>query len=194
MKKGNPDVASELWINAVREPLAKQCLKADCILLSRDQSPDLVKVGGVTEKFAKDHPDLNTVEKVLARPDLFPYAEDKSKGAFMGCPAGWGCQLTNANLFRAFEMEKKDGFSLIQVHRPAWMDRSLRHLREVKLGLATTGHQLPSSASTICKCYPLKLPLLDQTIGMVVWSRQSRTVLIRSQVHLDRIRSPHSCD
>ena len=48
-----------------------------------------------------------TALDVINRPDLFPHPEDKSKGAFVGCPAGWACQLANANLFRAFEMEKK---------------------------------------------------------------------------------------
>ena len=48
-----------------------------------------------------------TAMEILEHPEWFPSKEDPSKGAFVGCPAGWGCQLANANLFRAFEMEKK---------------------------------------------------------------------------------------
>ena len=38
---------------------------------------------------------IKTVQDLLKRPDLFPHPEDKSKGAFVGCPAGWGCQSIN---------------------------------------------------------------------------------------------------
>jgi glycine betaine/proline transport system substrate-binding protein len=55
---------------------------------------------------------------------LFPYSEDKSKGAFVGCPAGWGCQLVNQNLFRAFEMEKK-GWVLVDPGSAAGLDGSM---------------------------------------------------------------------
>ena len=61
---------------------------------------------------------------VIERPDLFPYSEDKSKGAFVGCPAGWGCQLVNQNLFRAFEMEKK-GWVLVDPGSAAGLDGSM---------------------------------------------------------------------
>ena len=52
------------------------------------------------------------------------HKEDPSKGAFIGCPAGWGCQLSNINLFRAFEMEKK-GWVLIDPGSQAGLDGSL---------------------------------------------------------------------
>ena len=42
----------------------------------------------------------------------------------MGCPAGWGCQLANANLFRAFEMEKK-GWVLVDPGSAAGLDGSM---------------------------------------------------------------------
>ena len=60
----------------------------------------------------------------MKRPDLFPDKEDPSKGAFVGCPAGWGCQLANANLFRAFEMEKK-GWVLVDPGSAAGLDGSM---------------------------------------------------------------------
>jgi len=128
-EKANPDVASELWINAVREPLGKAMSEGRLHSAVKGPITGLGEGWWVTEKFAKDHPDLNTVEKVLARPDLFPYAEDKSKGAFMGCPAGWGCQLANANLFRAFEMEKK-GWVLVDPGSSAGLDGSIAKASE----------------------------------------------------------------
>ena len=58
---------------------------------------------------AKKH-NLKTALDVLARPDLFPYSEDKSKGAFVGCPAGWGCQLAMQNFSELLKWKKRDGF------------------------------------------------------------------------------------
>ena len=65
-----------------------------------------------------------TAVEILEHPEWFPDKEDLSKGAFMGCPAGWGCQLANANLFRAFEMEKK-GWKLIDPGSAAGLDGSI---------------------------------------------------------------------
>jgi glycine betaine/proline transport system substrate-binding protein len=78
----------------------------------------------VTEKFSKEYPELDSVEKILERPDLFPDSEDPSKGAFIGCPAGWGCQLSNLNLYRAFDMEAK-GWKLIDPGSAAGLDGSM---------------------------------------------------------------------
>ena len=73
-EKANPDVASELWINAVREPLGKAMSEGRLHSAVKGPITGLGEGWWVTEQFAKDHPDLNTVEKILERPDLFPYA------------------------------------------------------------------------------------------------------------------------
>jgi len=69
------------------------------------------------------------VMDLLKRPDLFPHPEDKSKGGFVTCPAGWACQLSNANLFRAFEMEKK-GWKLIDPGSAAGLDGTIAKAAE----------------------------------------------------------------
>ena len=123
-EKGQPDVAPELWINAVRTALEAAKKEGSLVALNNGPITGLGEGWWVTPKFAKEHPDLDTVEKVLAHPELFPDAEDESKGAFYGCPAGWGCQLVNANLFRAFEMEKK-GWTLVDPGSAAGLDGSM---------------------------------------------------------------------
>ncbi|MFT6169504.1 MAG: glycine betaine/proline transport system substrate-binding protein [Celeribacter sp.] len=128
-EKGQPDVAPELWANAVATPLA--AAKEEGSLLSLNAGPitGLGEGWWVTKKFTEDHPELDTVEKVLAHPELFPYVEDDSKGAFMGCPAGWGCQLINANLFRAFDMEAQ-GWTLVDPGSAAGLDGSIAKAAE----------------------------------------------------------------
>lgn len=123
-EKGRPDVAPELWVNAVRNPLAKAMKEGRLHSLNDGPITGLGEGWWIPPHTAKKHPELKTVLDILKRPDLFPYQEDKSKGAFVGCPAGWGCQLTNANLFRAFEMEKK-GWVLVDPGSAAGLDGSL---------------------------------------------------------------------
>lgn len=123
-EKQQPDIAPELWTNAVSIPLKKAM--AEGSLHSANGSP-ITQLGEgwwIPPATAKKHPELKTVLDVLKRPDLFPDVEDPSKGAFIGCPAGWGCQLVNANLFRAFDMEKK-GWKLVDPGSAAGLDGSM---------------------------------------------------------------------
>ncbi|MGH1454942.1 MAG: ABC transporter substrate-binding protein [Paracoccaceae bacterium] len=123
-EKAQPDVAGELWINAVRDQLDNAIAEGRLHSALDGPITGLGEGWWVTPKFAADHPELNTVEKLLEHPELFPFVEDKSKGAFIGCPAGWGCQLVNANLFRAFDMEEK-GWVLVDPGSAAGLDGSM---------------------------------------------------------------------
>lgn len=123
-EKGQPDIAGELWTNAVREPLKIAMDEGRLHSVNDGPITDLGEGWWIPPHTAKKHPELKTVLDVLAHPELFPHPEDKSKGGFVGCPAGWGCQLANANLFRAFEMEKK-GWVLIDPGSAAGLDGSM---------------------------------------------------------------------
>ncbi len=123
-EKGQPDVAPEMWTNSVREPLKKAMDAGTLHSVNSGPITDLGEGWWITPKTAKDHPELKTVLDILQHPELFPDKEDPSKGAFVTCPAGWGCQLANANLFRAFEMEKK-GWKLVDPGSAAGLDGSM---------------------------------------------------------------------
>ena len=123
-EKGSPDVAPELWANAVAIPLKKAVDENRLIVANNAPITGLGEGWWLPPQTMKKHPELKTVLDVIERPDLFPYSEDKSKGAFVGCPAGWACQLINANLFRAFEMEKK-GWVLVDPGSGAGLDGSM---------------------------------------------------------------------
>lgn len=123
-EKGEPDIAPELWVNAFRVPLDKALKEGRLHALNPSPITGLGEGWWVSESFAKAHPEIDTVEKMLKHPDLVPDAEDPSKGAFMGCPAGWGCQLNNANLFRAFKMEDK-GWKLVDPGSAAGLDAAI---------------------------------------------------------------------
>lgn len=123
-EKGSPDVAAEQWANAVRDPLAKAVGEGRLHVVNEGPITGLGEGWWIPPHTAKKHPELKTALDIMKRPDLFPYKEDPSKGAFVGCPAGWGCQLSNANLFRAFEMEKK-GWVLVDPGSAAGLDGSM---------------------------------------------------------------------
>ena len=129
-EKGQPDVAGELWTNAVAVPLEGAVAEGRLHKVNNGPITQLGEGWWVTPSFAEKHPDLVAdVDKLLARPDLFPHPEDPSKGAFVGCPAGWGCQLANAQLYKAFEMEKK-GWLLVDPGSAAGLDGSMAKAAE----------------------------------------------------------------
>ena len=124
--KGSPDMNPEQWANAVYTPLKKAVDEKRLIISNKAPITGLGEGWWVTPGSIKKHPELKgmTALEIMERPDLFPYKEDPSKGAFVGCPAGWGSQLANANLFRAFEMEKK-GWVLVDPGSAAGLDGSI---------------------------------------------------------------------
>jgi len=123
-EKGQPDVAGELWINAVREPLFAAMDEGRLFSAVSGPITGLGEGWWVTPSFKEAHPELDTVVKILDHPEMFPDSEDSTKGAFVGCPSGWGCQLVNANLFRAFDMEAK-GWKLVDPGSAAGLDGSI---------------------------------------------------------------------
>ena len=164
-EKGQPDVAPEVWTNAMAVPLKKAFGEG------RLHSANGAPISGLGEGWwippatAKKHPELKTVLDILKRPDLFPYAEDKSKGAFVTCPAGWGCQLTNANLFRAFEMEKK-GWVLVDPGSSAGLNGSMS--KAVDSGKNWFGYYW-SPTAMIGKYNMVKVPFGVPFVGKEHW-------------------------
>ncbi|WP_299361179.1 glycine betaine ABC transporter substrate-binding protein [uncultured Paracoccus sp.] len=122
-EKAEPDMAPELWLNAVREPLEKAVEEGRLKLTS-----EILTDGGIEgfwiPRELSEKEGITTLEQALARPELFPGAEDDSKGGFFGCPSGWACQLITRNQFRAVNGEEK-GFELIDPGSAAGLDGSI---------------------------------------------------------------------
>lgn len=127
--KGEPMIAGEQWVNGVRD-LVDAALDA-----GRLHAVNLGPITGLGEGWwippytAEAHPELKTVLDVIEHPELFPSAEDPSKGAFVGCPAGWGCQQVNISLFEAYDMEAK-GWVLVDPGSAAGLDGSIAKANE----------------------------------------------------------------
>ncbi|MFP6761898.1 MAG: glycine betaine ABC transporter substrate-binding protein, partial [Rhodospirillales bacterium] len=83
----------------------------------------------------------------------------------IGCPAGWGCQLVNANLFRAFEMKKK-GWLLVDPGSAAGLDGSMA--KAVERGQNWFGYYW-SPTALIGKYGMVKLPFGVPFVGSEHW-------------------------
>ena len=125
-EKGEPDMNPEQWANAVYTPLKKAVSEKRLIIANKAPITGLGEGWWITPGTVEKHPEIKgmTAMEILEHPEWFPSKEDPSKGAFVGCPAGWGCQLANANLYRAFEMEKK-GWVLIDPGSAAGLDGTI---------------------------------------------------------------------
>lgn len=111
VEKGEPSIAPELWSQNLKQ------------VLDPAEAEGLIKnVGKVFENggeeglwiptYIAEANGIVTIEDALARPDLFPHPEDSSVAGFYGCPAGWNCQITTTQMFKAYGMEGA-GFEFI---------------------------------------------------------------------------------
>jgi glycine betaine/proline transport system substrate-binding protein len=133
MEKGQPDVAPEAWVNAVRQPL-DAAVKEGRLHYAAQSLPDGGVEGWWIPKYlAEAHTEIKTIEDALKQPQLFPSAENKGKGAVHNCPSGWNCQLTTGNAFKAWNGEAQ-GFVLVDTGSAAGLDGSIAKAYERKQG------------------------------------------------------------
>ncbi len=110
-EKGEPDIAPEIWLNSAREPVEKAVSEGRLKIVSEILSDGGEEGWWVPDYMVKKLPELATLKGVLRNKDLFPDKEEPDKGRFYTCPAGWACQIINANLFKAYGVDKA-GFTL----------------------------------------------------------------------------------
>jgi len=114
-EKGRPDIAPELWLNNIKEPIDK-AIKEKRLVIVGDVLQNADKNAGegwwVPRYMLEKTPELTTIEGVKKHASLFKDPEDPGKGRLLGCPAGWACQISTQNLYDAFAM-KDAGFNLV---------------------------------------------------------------------------------
>jgi glycine betaine/proline transport system substrate-binding protein len=104
-ENGTPDIATELWLNGAAS-LPKLIEDGKVVELTKVLSDGGVEGWYVPDYLVEKHPELATIEGVLKNPDLVG-------GRFHQCPEGWGCQIANASLAKAFELES-NGIKVFQ--------------------------------------------------------------------------------
>lgn len=95
-----PDIVTELWLNSTGEGYEKLKEEGKIKELTPVFKPGGVEGWWIPTYLAEAHPELKTVQDVLANPDLVG-------GRFNNCPVGWGCRIANDNLIIALGMRDK---------------------------------------------------------------------------------------
>ncbi|MCA8882902.1 MAG: glycine/betaine ABC transporter substrate-binding protein [Rhodobacteraceae bacterium] len=95
---GKPEIVTELWINGT--PAYEELSAEGKILTIADVLSDGGIEGWWVPKYLVDeHPELATIEGVLAHPDWVG-------NRFHQCPDGWGCKNSNADHIRNWHVEE----------------------------------------------------------------------------------------
>ncbi|MDP5254969.1 MULTISPECIES: ABC transporter substrate-binding protein [unclassified Vibrio] len=124
IEKGEPDIAPELWTNSAKEAIEKGVEEKRLI----NAGPSLTDGGQegfwIPTYMLEKHPELSTIEGIKKHPELFKHPEDPSVGGFYGCPAGWNCQISSGNLFKALHLQDA-GFQLVDPGSSAGLSGSI---------------------------------------------------------------------
>ncbi|ULB11018.1 ABC transporter substrate-binding protein [Cereibacter azotoformans] len=132
-EKGEPDMAPEMWVNAVRAPLDAAVEEGRLVIAAPILEEGGIEGWWIPRYLAEAHPEIDSVKAALARPELFPAPEDPSVGAVHNCPPGWNCQISTENLFRALDAESR-GFTLVDTGSSAGLDGSIANAYERRAG------------------------------------------------------------
>ncbi|MGI9379133.1 MAG: glycine betaine ABC transporter substrate-binding protein, partial [Methyloligellaceae bacterium] len=130
-EKGEPDIAPEFWSNNFVVAL-KRGVDEKRLRIAGKSLSDGGEEGFWVPKYLVDKtPELATIKGIKSNAKLFKHPEDPSKSAFVGCPAGWGCQISGANLFKALKL-KDAGFEILDSGSAAGLDGSIAKAYERK--------------------------------------------------------------
>lgn len=97
-ENGEPDIVTDLWLNSAGEAYTKLEQAGTMVTLTNVLDPGGVEGWWLPTYLVEAHPELATIEGVMANPDLVG-------GRFNNCPEGWGCRVVSDNLVRALNLE-----------------------------------------------------------------------------------------
>jgi len=112
IEKAEPDVAPELWSNSMKDALQRGVDEKRLRIVGKSLSDGGEEGFWVPKYMVDKDPSLGTIQGIMANAKLFKHPEDPDLSAIMGCPAGWNCQISGGNIFRALKMEDA-GFEMI---------------------------------------------------------------------------------
>jgi glycine betaine/proline transport system substrate-binding protein len=110
--KGEPDIAPEMWTTTAKAAISGGLKSGQLVKAGYPLSDGGEEAFWVPEYMVKKYPELKTIAGIKKHRELFKNPEDPNTSAFYGCPAGWGCQITTTNLFKALKL-KQAGFSYV---------------------------------------------------------------------------------
>ncbi|PFG63207.1 glycine betaine/proline transport system substrate-binding protein [Thioclava sp. ES.031] len=97
-ENGRPDVVTNLWLNSAGDAYKKLESEGKIKRVAKTLQPGGVEGWWIPTYLAKEHPELKTIEGVMAHPEWVG-------GTFNNCPDGWGCRVVSDNLIKALDLE-----------------------------------------------------------------------------------------
>jgi glycine betaine/proline transport system substrate-binding protein len=98
-ENNEPDIVTELWLNSVGDTYLRLEEQGNIVRVAEVLQPGGVEGWWIPTYLVDEHPELSTIEGVLANPELVG-------GMFNNCPDGWGCRIVSDNLIRALDLEE----------------------------------------------------------------------------------------
>ena len=131
IEKGEPDIAPELWSNAMKDAIDKGVEEKRLRYAGKSLSDGGEEGFWVPKYMVEKDPSMATIEGIRKNAALFEHPENPDLSAFYGCPAGWNCQTSSGNLFTAMKLEDS-GFELLDPGSGAGLAGSLAKAYERK--------------------------------------------------------------
>jgi glycine betaine/proline transport system substrate-binding protein len=131
IEKGEPDIAPEMWTNSVKEPIDRAVSQGKLHYAGESLSDGGEEGFWIPKYLVDERPELATIAGIKKHAKLFEHPEDPDKSMFMGCPAGWACQISSANIYNALDLPKA-GFDLVDPGSSAGLTGSIAKAYERK--------------------------------------------------------------
>jgi glycine betaine/proline transport system substrate-binding protein len=103
--EGKVDLVMELWYDNVKDQY-DPFLKAGKVEMLGVNTPDVVEAWYIPRFVREANPGLKSVYDLPKYKHLFKDPEEPSKGRFVNCPPGWGCEVINTVKLRAYGLEE----------------------------------------------------------------------------------------
>lgn len=124
VEKGEPDIAPELWSNSLKAAIDKGVAEKRLRVAGKSLSDGGEEGFWVPQYMVDKDPSLASIAGIIKSAKLFKHPEDPSKSGFYSCPAGWNCQISAGNLFKALKLGAS-GFELIDPGSGAGLSGSI---------------------------------------------------------------------
>lgn len=124
VEKGEPDIAPELWSNSLKAAIDKGVAEKRLRIAGKSLSDGGEEGFWVPQYLVDKDPSLATIEGIRAKAKMFKHPEDPTKSGFYTCPAGWNCQISADNLFKALKLADNN-FELVDPGSGAGLSGSI---------------------------------------------------------------------
>lgn len=129
IEKGQPDVAPEMWTNGLKDALEKGVEEKRLRFVGKSLLDGGEEGFWIPAFLVDKYPEMKTIEGVRQHADLFKHPEDPDKSAFYTCPAGWNCQISANNLFKALKLGEV-GFDIVDPGSSAGLSGAIASANE----------------------------------------------------------------